>query len=80
MHPDRGIVCIGRHTDGLSTRPDSLNTLTHQSNGTNYAPRDPLSRPCYKNRCPLDSSFGLYNCGSSSPLIQATTEFFSEVN
>ena len=45
MHPDRVIVRMYRRSDGLSTRPDYQNTLTHQSADTNDAPRDPLTGP-----------------------------------
>ena len=38
MHPDRGIVCMDRWSDGISTIPDDLNTLTCQSSGTKDAP------------------------------------------
>ena len=45
MHPDREIVRTNRRSDGLSTRPDDPNTLTHQSAGTNNTCRDLLLGP-----------------------------------
>ena len=47
MYPERVIVCTHRQADGLSTIPDDLNTLIHQSNGTDNAPQVPTSRPHY---------------------------------
>ena len=43
MHPYRGIVHVYRRSDGLSTRPDDQNTVTHQYTDTNDTPRDPLN-------------------------------------
>ena len=45
MYPDRGIVCTYIKSEGLSRRPDDQNTLTHHSDNTNDAPRDPLHGP-----------------------------------
>ena len=42
MHLDREIVDTERCSNGLFTRPDDSNALTHQSSGTNDAPREPL--------------------------------------
>ena len=38
MYPDRGIFHADRWSDGISTIPDDLNTLTSQYFGTNNAP------------------------------------------
>ena len=40
MHPDRGIVRTFIRSDGLYTRPEDQNTLTHQPSDTKYAPED----------------------------------------
>ena len=45
MHPDREIGRMYRWSDGLSTRPDDLNTFTLQSSGTNNTARDLLHGP-----------------------------------
>ena len=43
MHLDREMVCMYRRSDGISTRPDYQNTLTHQSVDKKDAPRDPFT-------------------------------------
>ena len=53
MHLDILIFRTDRHSDGLSTIPDDLNTLTLQSAGMNNTPRDPLHRPVTGNMTPL---------------------------
>ena len=45
MNSYRRIVHTDKRSDGLSKRPDSSNTPTRQSAGTNDAPRDPLHAP-----------------------------------
>ena len=45
VHPDRGIVRTDRLSDDLSTRPDKLNTLIHQSPSTDDSLREPLHYP-----------------------------------
>ena len=52
MQPDIGTVCTDRRSDGLSTRTDDPNTLTHQSDGTHDAPRDPFYSPVICNPDP----------------------------
>ena len=49
MHLDRVIVCTDIWYDGIHTRPDDPNTLTHQSSATNDAPRNPLYVPIIWN-------------------------------
>ena len=57
MLPDRGIVCLHRRSDGISTIPEDPNTLTRQSASMNNAPREPpphpASRPHYIESCPF---------------------------
>ena len=45
MHPDRGIVCTYRWSDGISMIPDDHNTLTCQSANTNNATREYFHGP-----------------------------------
>ena len=45
MHPYRVIVRTSICSDSVSTIPDYLITLTHQSVDTNNSPRDPLHGP-----------------------------------
>ena len=45
MHPDIGIVCMYRISEGIYTIPDDHNNLTFQSSNTNNSPRDPLHGP-----------------------------------
>ena len=45
MQTERGIVRTYRCSDGLYMIPDGTNTLTHQSAGTNDAPRGLLYNP-----------------------------------
>ena len=58
MYPDRGIVCMDRHSDGLSVRPDNANNLILKSTGTNNAPRDPLLGLATRYNDPT-STFGI---------------------
>ena len=39
MNLDRGIVCMDRRSDGISTRTDGPNTLNHQSSRKITPPR-----------------------------------------
>ena len=43
MYLERGIICMYRRSDVLSTITARPNTLTHQSTGTNYTPQGPRS-------------------------------------
>ena len=45
MHPDRLIVRVYRHSDGLSTISDKPNTFAHQCAITNNSPRKALHGP-----------------------------------
>ena len=50
MHLDRVILRMYRRSDGLSTIPDNHNKITHQSDNTNDAPKDPLHVPVTHTR------------------------------
>ena len=70
MHPYRGIVCTYRRTDGLFTRPDYHNTLTHQSSDKNDAPGDPLHGPVTSDFFHMDAGTHAVTIGMNYHLLE----------
>ena len=75
MHPDRVIVLTYRQSDGISTRQDDQNTLTHQPSDINNDLRYPPSRTCYMESCPEMAL--LYAMATSMSIDTSTTPCIS---